>query len=210
MGDAYKMLRVTTLKLPNQAEAQKLLDKVAWQVQPIMRKHKWTVPVLAEFLPKSGGLLGLNRNRGQKIQVRLRQDKSGPLMPYESALGTTLHELCHNVHGAHGAPFYKLLDELRDECDALEDKGKGGAGDGFDAVGIKLTGTSRNPASQREGRLKALAAAEKRCQQQQLCGSAPQRLGGRRPAAVLPPAQMVRVLGIAARLRRCSFQLRVR
>ena len=112
----YKMHRITTLKLPQQEEAQKLMEKVAWQVEPIMRKHQWSVPVFAEFLPRGAGLLGLNHNRGQKIQVRLRQNKESGLMDnhgqsdpdavYASALGTTLHELVHcKIGGArHPSP----------------------------------------------------------------------------------------------------------
>lgn len=110
------MHRITTLKLPQQEEAQKLMEKVAWQVEPIMRKHQWSVPVFAEFLPRGAGLLGLNHNRGQKIQVRLRQNKESGLMDnhgqsdpdavYASALGTTLHELVHcKIGGArHPSP----------------------------------------------------------------------------------------------------------
>ena len=193
MASEFKMQRVTTLKLPDQEEAQKLLEKVAWQVEPIMRKHGWTVPLLAEFLPKNEGLLGLNSNRGAKIQVRLRQTKESGLMPYESALGTTLHELVHCDLGPHSAEFYKMLDELNAEADALEAKGLGGSGAGFDADGQKLSGTSHNPTSLRDARLAAVAAAEKRAQKRSL-GMAPggggQMLGGRRPAAALPPAQM--------------------
>eukprot|EP01047_Picozoa_sp_COSAG01_P024421 COSAG01_NODE_1508_length_10054_cov_3.434713_10_plen_437_part_00 len=233
--EQYSCHRVTTLKLVGQADAQQLLEKVSWQVQPIMRKHSWSVGVLAEFLPKNEGLLGMNTNRGQKIQVRLRRRKDDAhLMDYESVLGTMLHELVHCQIGPHSAAFYKvstltaiqehgaaptaalqypicsqssnlhrrmvcvcacvracqLLDELRDECDALIAKNQGGSGAGFDAVGSKLSTASHNPRSAHEGRLKAVAAAERRWQAQQLCGAAPQRLGGRRPASVLPPAQM--------------------
>jgi DNA-dependent metalloprotease WSS1 len=187
-----KFHRITTLKLPQQAEAQELLEKVAWQVQPIMRKHGWSVPVLAEFLPRNPALLGLNHNKGQKIQVRLRQSKDSGFMPYESALGTTLHELVHCDIGAHSAEFYSKLDALRNECDALEAKSVGGSGSGFDADGQKLSGISHNPMTVRDGRLAAAAAAERRAQKRSL-GMGPgggQRLGGRRPAAALPPAQM--------------------
>ena len=36
----------------------------------------------------------------------------GVFLPYESVLGTMLHELCHNVYGPHDAKFYKLLDTI--------------------------------------------------------------------------------------------------
>ena len=104
---------------------------------------------------------------------------------------------------AHSAEFYKLLDELRAECDELEDKNIGGSGQGFDAVGNKASTTSHNPASLRDGRMAGAAAAEKRLLKRSL-GMAPggggQRLGGARPAAVLPAGQMA---ALAAQ-RRCS------
>jgi predicted metal-dependent hydrolase len=34
-------------------------------------------------------------------------------------LEVMLHELCHNEFGPHSASFYKLLDELWDEFEAL-------------------------------------------------------------------------------------------
>ena len=207
-----KFHRVTTLKLPQQQEAQKLLDKVAWQVQPIMRQHGWSVPVLAEFLPRNANLLGLNLNKGQKIQVRLRQSRDSGLMPYESALGTALHELVHCDIGAHSAEFYKKLDELRSECDALQAKGVGGSGSGFDADGQKLSGVSHNPMTVRDGRLAAAAAAERRAQKRSLGmgSSGGQRLGGRRPAAALPPAQMAALAATrrSADEQWCSSHLR--
>lgn len=187
-----KFHRVTTLKLPQQEEAQKMLDKVAWQVQPIMRKHGWSVPVLAEFLPRNNGLLGLNHNKGQKIQVRLRQSKTSGLMSYESALGTTLHELVHCDIGAHSAEFYSKLDDLQNECDVLQNKGIGGSGSGFEAAGQQLSDISHNPMTVRDGRLAAAGAAERRAHKRSLGmdTNGGQRLGGRRPAAALPPKQM--------------------
>ena len=57
---------------PRADEARRLLQRVADQVQPIMRAHGWRVASLQEFFPKNGGLLGMNVNRGGKILVRLR------------------------------------------------------------------------------------------------------------------------------------------
>lgn len=44
---------------------------------------------------------------------------SGNFYPYENLLGTTLHELVHMEIGPHSAKFYKMLDQLTDECDKL-------------------------------------------------------------------------------------------
>jgi len=189
--EEYKVLEVTVLpKLQNADKAKEILQKACWQVQPIMRKRSWRVPVVAEFLPRSPNLLGLNHNSGEKIEIRLRETKDGPFFPYEHALGTLLHELVHIVQGPHNAKFYALLDELWGECEGLMDRDVGGSGSGFDATGSKLSISSHNPSSAREGRLKALEALENRSKKQQLMGGGGRKLGGRPPPVDRTPAQM--------------------
>eukprot|EP01052_Picozoa_sp_SAG31_P008469 SAG31_NODE_429_length_15801_cov_6.878551_8_plen_545_part_00 len=186
---SYKVGEVKVLeKMPQAAEARQTLDKIAWQVEPIMRKHRWQVPVLREFLPRGDGLLGLNVNKGQEIKIRLRKSKTGGFFDYNHSLGTMLHELCHCEHGPHNQAFYKLLDELWEECEELQDRGLGGSGTGFDAAGQKLAGDIHNPSSVREGRRRGAAAAEKRVQRQQLFGRG--KLGGRQVPSGLSPAIM--------------------
>ncbi|CAM9730353.1 unnamed protein product, partial [Ectocarpus sp. 13 AM-2016] len=109
---------------PRQAEARELLQKLADQVKPICVAHKWKVVLLLEFIPNNPGLLGLNVNRGQKICIRLRPPSDeGSFYPYEFILGTMLHELVHNQIGPHSANFYRMLDQLNDECDKLIQEG---------------------------------------------------------------------------------------
>ena len=89
-----------------------------------MRKRQWKVGVLTEFFPANANLLvpgldprppgiawrnpthpvlgyacvlqGLNYNRGQEIRIRLRPaDREAEFLPFESLLGTMLHELTH-------------------------------------------------------------------------------------------------------------------
>lgn len=48
----------------------------------------------------------------------------GSFYPYEALLYTMLHELVHMEIGPHNAKFYKMLDELRDECEKLIREGK--------------------------------------------------------------------------------------
>jgi hypothetical protein len=43
---------------PRSDQALTLLQKVASRVKPIMRKHSWRLPVLAEFSPDDPGLIG--------------------------------------------------------------------------------------------------------------------------------------------------------
>jgi hypothetical protein len=44
--------------LPRSDQALTLLQTVASRVKPIMRKHGWRLPLLAEFFPDTPGLLG--------------------------------------------------------------------------------------------------------------------------------------------------------
>jgi WLM domain len=56
--DGYKVHDIQELKKQNKRdEALKLLQTVARQVQPILRKRKWTVPKLREFFPGNPNLL---------------------------------------------------------------------------------------------------------------------------------------------------------
>lgn len=50
VGDLHKVWEVRALKTkPDASAARATLDRVARQVQPIMRRHKWRVKVLSEF-----------------------------------------------------------------------------------------------------------------------------------------------------------------
>eukprot|EP00126_Sphaerothecum_destruens_P006876 Sdes_comp19567_c0_seq3m11244 len=110
--------KIVTLGKYNDTYAKELISRSANQVFPIMLKRKWTVPFLTEFYPKDIRLLGLNRNRGQKVYIRLRPHfDEKTFLSYEDVLGTLLHELVHIVRGPHDKEFYKILDQLNDECD---------------------------------------------------------------------------------------------
>nr|XP_048323487.1 uncharacterized protein LOC107434516 isoform X2 [Ziziphus jujuba var. spinosa] len=174
--DLHKVWETKALKKPGEDKAKKLLDRIAKQVQPIMRKHKWRVKLLSEFCHPA--LLGQNAGRGAHVQLRLRRpNRDSDFLPFDQILDTMLHELCHNVHGPHNASFYNLWDELRKECEELIAKGITGTGYGFDLPGRRLGGFSRQP-SISSLRTTALAAAEKRAKLGSLLPSGPKRLGG--------------------------------
>ncbi|KAG0377153.1 hypothetical protein BGX24_006624 [Mortierella sp. AD032] len=119
----------------NHEEAMRLLKKVATMVRPIMKAHNWKITTLAEFL--TPGLLGMNTNRGWKIQLCLRyHNDENTFLPWEDILGTMLHELTHNIRGPHDQVFYKALDDLNDEYDKIVASGY--TGEGFDAAGQRL------------------------------------------------------------------------
>ncbi|KAI3727397.1 hypothetical protein L1987_67211 [Smallanthus sonchifolius] len=180
LNDLNKVWEIKPLKMGREKEARQILEKVAKQVQPIMRNRKWKVNILSEFWPSNPALLGLNVNGGQEVKLRLRtQYNELEFFPYHQILDTMLHELCHNQYGPHNADFYNLLDEIRKECEELMAKGITGTGQGFDLRGKRLGGggfTRQPPLSSL--RQKALAAAETRVQRGALLPSGPKRLGG--------------------------------
>ncbi|USW54663.1 Putative Zinc finger, RanBP2-type, WLM domain-containing protein [Septoria linicola] len=167
--------------LPRGDSALTMLRKIASVVKPIMRKRGWKVQVLAEFLPPEQNLLGLNINKGYKICIRLRYHNNPDLfLPFEECVDTMLHELSHNVWGAHDSNFHKLWDELRDEHEVLVRKGY--TGEGFLGGGNRLGGTEagfgRPQLPAHELRRLARESAQKRAQQGTLGAGSGQRLGG--------------------------------
>jgi hypothetical protein len=119
------------------ARARELLERTAWQVQPIMRKRGWRVGVLLEMPAKVRDRLGDNYNRGERVRLKLRRD-DGAWEAYEQVLAVMLHELVHNDIGPHDGKFFALLAELEKECEDLMARGIGGTGAGFDAKGTRL------------------------------------------------------------------------
>jgi DNA-dependent metalloprotease WSS1 len=50
--------------------AQRLLEKIALQVLPVLTKRRFRVKRLHEFFPSDANLLGMNVNRGATIYIR--------------------------------------------------------------------------------------------------------------------------------------------
>lgn len=108
---------------PGPAEATALLRTLASDsnILSLMERRKWSVGLLAEMPPQglvgvsSSCLMGLNRNRGQSIHLRLRTDDWLGLRPYEKVVEVLLHELTHNVHDDHDDDFKALNSELAKE-----------------------------------------------------------------------------------------------
>ncbi|CAK7325099.1 unnamed protein product [Dovyalis caffra] len=178
LNDLNKVWEIKPLKKIGEEDARRVLEKVAKQVQPIMKKRKWKVKILSEFCPANPALMGLNIGGGAEVKLRLRRpNNEWDFFPYEQVLDTMLHELCHNEFGPHNSDFYNLLDEIRKECEELMAKGISGTGQGFDLHGRRLGGFSRQPplSSLRQS---ALAAAENRARRDTLLPSGPKRVGG--------------------------------
>ena len=87
-----------------------------------MRKHQFSVGLLTEMDPAAhttheGRTLGLNRNAGEVIELRLRTDAGDGYRDYKVIRKTLCHELAHNVWGEHDGRFWKLCREIEAEVD---------------------------------------------------------------------------------------------
>ncbi|KAI9451391.1 WLM-domain-containing protein [Russula earlei] len=185
---------------PRSNEALTLLQKVASLVKPIMRKHGWILPVLAEFFPDDPSLLGLNTNTGGEIKIllRLRPDWApDTFLPEENIIRTMLHELTHYVYGPHDQNFYNLLSLIEEEYYEL--KRTGYAGEGFFSNGRRLGAGIPNTPPAWIAKQRALEAAERRRRNNTILETGPVRLGGGDLANLgLTPRELA---GLAADMR---------
>ncbi|KAL8365142.1 hypothetical protein RB595_004113 [Gaeumannomyces hyphopodioides] len=114
-------------------------------VRAVMEKRRFTVGLLTEMDPAAhtdvshegvGRTLGLNRNRGEVIELRLRTDAGDGYRDYRTIRKTLCHELAHNVHGPHDAAFWDLCHAIEREVAAADWRGGAGRtvgdGPGFD------------------------------------------------------------------------------
>lgn len=93
-------------------------------IRAAMRAHKFTVGLLTEMDPLSytesshegtTRILGLNRNGGEVIELRLRTDAYDGYRDYKTIRNTLCHELAHNVHGPHDRNFWDLCHQIERE-----------------------------------------------------------------------------------------------
>lgn len=117
----------------------KTLQKLASDpaILSIMEKHDFQVGDLTELHPhKDPNLLGLNKNAGQQICLRILTDRLDGIVSYNSIRRVLCHELAHNVHGPHGLEFKELDSQLAKEVVAFEnDPARKGNRVGGDIVG---------------------------------------------------------------------------
>eukprot|EP00735_Rhodelphis_limneticus_P015100 TRINITY_DN925_c0_g1::TRINITY_DN925_c0_g1_i1::g.16040::m.16040 TRINITY_DN925_c0_g1::TRINITY_DN925_c0_g1_i1::g.16040 ORF type:complete len:606 (+),score=68.76,sp/O94580/YQ77_SCHPO/32.14/6e-28,WLM/PF08325.5/6e-42,WLM/PF08325.5/4.3e+03,ubiquitin/PF00240.18/1.4e-08,PUB/PF09409.5/3.9e+03,PUB/PF09409.5/0.00031,DUF45/PF01863.12/0.0039,DUF45/PF01863.12/9.8e+03,FYDLN_acid/PF09538.5/18 TRINITY_DN925_c0_g1_i1:43-1818(+) len=125
---------VTIPGLPNEAEAKRYLEEIAQDrgVVAVMKSHGWRVPVLREMYPQGKVgvdpvcVLGLNVNKGQEIQLRIRTDDMKGFVKYYQIRDVMFHELSHNVHSEHDSAFYNFMSQLKKEGDQLDWTKSGG------------------------------------------------------------------------------------
>ncbi|RSL96257.1 hypothetical protein CEP52_011589 [Fusarium oligoseptatum] len=133
----YTFLQVRPLQgLPNPDRSQKLLLRLKEDpgIRAAMKKHKFTVGLLTEMEPLShtqtthegtSRILGLNRNQGEVIELRLRTDAHDGYRDYKTIRKTLCHELAHNVHGPHDRNFWDLCHQIEREVQAADWKSGG-------------------------------------------------------------------------------------
>ncbi|OAA37664.1 ubiquitin/metalloprotease fusion protein [Metarhizium rileyi] len=133
----YTFLQVKPLQgLPHPETSQKLLMRLKEDpgIRAAMEKHKFTVSLLTEMEPLShtqethegtSRILGLNRNQGEVIELRLRTDAHDGYRDYKTIRRTLCHELAHNVHGPHDRQFWDLCHRIEREVEAADWKSGG-------------------------------------------------------------------------------------
>jgi hypothetical protein len=111
--------------LPNPDRSQRFLERLAQDpgIKASMRKHQFSVGLLTEMDPAmhtthESRTLGLNRNRGEVIELRLRTDAYDGYRDYKTIRKTLCHELSHNVWGDHDRNFWDLTKAIEKEVDA--------------------------------------------------------------------------------------------
>ncbi|TKA80799.1 hypothetical protein B0A55_01603 [Friedmanniomyces simplex] len=110
--------------LPNPEKSQRFLERMANDagIKASMRKHGFRVGLLTEMNPaehttRESRTLGLNRNRGEVIELRLRTDAYDGYRDYKVIRKTLCHELAHNVWGDHDRNFWNLCKEIEQEVE---------------------------------------------------------------------------------------------
>lgn len=118
--------------LPNPSRSLALLERLRSDpgIQSAMIRHKFSVGVLTEMDPAqhtshSSRTLGLNRNKGEVIELRLRTDAYDGYRNYKIIRKTLCHELAHNVFGEHNRQFWDLTNQIEKEVERDDWKGGG-------------------------------------------------------------------------------------
>jgi hypothetical protein len=130
----YTFHAITPLPyLPNPQRSQRFLERLASDpgIKASMLKHKFSVGLLTEMDPAmhtthESRTLGLNRNRGEVIELRLRTDAYDGYRDYKTIRKTLCHELSHNVWGDHDRNFWNLTKEIEKEVEK-NDWSRGGS-----------------------------------------------------------------------------------
>lgn len=118
--------------LPNPDRSLEFLKRLRDDpgIRASMAKHRFSVPLLTEMNPaehttSESRTLGLNRNKGEVIELRLRTDAYDGYRDYRTIRKTLCHELAHCVFGDHDRDFWDLTAQIEREVDAGDWKSGG-------------------------------------------------------------------------------------
>ena len=110
--------------LPKPERSTRFLERLRDDpgIKASMRKHRFSVPLLTEMNPaehttQESRTLGLNRNKGEVIELRLRTDAYDGYRDYKVIRKTLCHELAHCVHSEHDRHFWDLTKQIEDEVE---------------------------------------------------------------------------------------------
>lgn len=121
----YTFLQLRPLPyLPHPERSMQYLERLRDDpgIKATMRKHQWSVPLLTEMNPADhttheSKTLGLNRNKGEVIELRLRTDSYDGYRDYKTIRKTLCHELAHNVWSEHDRNFWDLTGQIEKEVE---------------------------------------------------------------------------------------------
>ncbi|KAK3315382.1 WLM domain-containing protein [Apodospora peruviana] len=122
--------------LPNPARSLAFLERLRSDpgIRAAMLAHKFSVGLLTEMDPSqhtqsthegTTRILGLNRNKGEVIELRLRTDVYDGYRDYKTIRKTLCHELAHNVHSEHDRQFWDLTAQIEREVSRADWKSGG-------------------------------------------------------------------------------------
>ncbi|KAK2787398.1 hypothetical protein FQN53_005309 [Emmonsiellopsis sp. PD_33] len=121
--------------LPNPSRSLTYLSRLRDDpgIRATMAKHKFSVPLLTEMDPiahttSDSRTLGLNRNKGEVIELRLRTDAYDGYRDYRTIRKTLCHELAHCVFSEHDGDFWALTGQIEKEVERGDYWGAGGGG----------------------------------------------------------------------------------
>lgn len=94
-------------------------------IKRAMATHQFSVPILTEMDPAEhttmeSRTLGLNRNKGEVIELRLWTDDYKGMRDYRTVRKTLCHELAHCVHSEHDKHFWALTSKIEKEVEAAD------------------------------------------------------------------------------------------
>ncbi|KAE8324504.1 WLM domain-containing protein [Aspergillus sergii] len=127
-GGSYTFHRLLPLSyLPRPERSLEFLKRLRDDpgIKAAMAKHKFSVPVLTEMNPAEhttmeSRTLGLNRNKGEVIELRLRTDAYDGYRDYRTIRKTLCHELAHCVHSDHDRAFWDLTAQIEKEVERAD------------------------------------------------------------------------------------------